>query len=75
MEVRFPGSHAHPLEEPDRRLVHRAHLSNGPTEAANDLIKRVKRVAFGFKRFRNHRIRVLLCAGRPNWGVLAIITP
>src|SRR5690606_20602153 len=30
---------------------HRARVSNGPTEAANNLIKRVKRVAFGFRRF------------------------
>jgi transposase len=54
---------------------HQAHVSNGPTEAANNLIKRVKRVAFGFTRFRNHRVRVLLYAGRPNWGLLATIRP
>jgi len=54
---------------------HRAHVSNGPTEAANNLIKRVKRVAFGFKRFRNYRIRVLLYAGKPNWTLLDVITP
>ena len=54
---------------------HRAHLSNGPTEAANNLIKRVKRVAFGLTRFRNHRIRVLLYAGGPNWDLLATVTP
>ena len=54
---------------------HRAHLSNGPTEAANNLIKRIKRVAFGLTRFRNHRIRVLLYAGRPNWDLLATVTP
>jgi transposase len=54
---------------------HHAHVSNGPTEAINNLIKRVKRVAFGFRRFRNHRIRVLLYAGRPNWDLLATITP
>jgi len=54
---------------------HQAHVSNGPTEAANNLIKRVKRIAFGFRRFRNHRIRVLLYAGRPNWALLATITP
>jgi transposase len=54
---------------------HQAHVSNGPTEAANNLIKRVKRVAFGFTRFRNYRIRVLLYAGRPNWDLLATITP
>ncbi|MCA1708811.1 MAG: transposase, partial [Actinobacteria bacterium] len=54
---------------------HRAHVSNGPTEAANNLIKRVKRVAFGFSQFRNYRIRTLLYAGRPNWSLLATITP
>ncbi len=54
---------------------HQAHVSNGPTEAADNLIKRVKRVAFGFTRFRNFRIRALLYAGRPNWALLATITP
>ena len=54
---------------------HQAHVSNGPTEAANNLIKRVKRVAFGFTRWRNYRIRVLLYAGRPNWDLLTTITP
>jgi transposase len=38
---------------------HHAHVSNGPTEAANNLIKRVKRAAFGFMSFRNYRIRSL----------------
>ncbi|MCA1695773.1 MAG: ISL3 family transposase [Actinobacteria bacterium] len=54
---------------------HKAHVTNGPTEAANNLVKRVKRVAFGFTRFRNYRIRVLLYAGRPNWDLLATVTP
>ena len=54
---------------------HHAHVSNGPTEAANNLIKRVKRVAFGFTNFRNYRVRVLLYAGRPNWDLLATLTP
>jgi transposase len=54
---------------------HRAHVTNGPTEAANNLIKRIKRVAFGFTRFRNYRVRVLLYAGKPNWDLLATITP
>ena len=49
--------------------------ANAPTEAANNLIKRVKRVAFGFTRFRNYRVRVLLYAGRPNWQLLATVTP
>ncbi len=54
---------------------HQAHVSNGPTEAVNNLIKRVKRAAFGFTSFRNYRIRSLLYAGKPNWDLLATITP
>lgn len=54
---------------------HRARVSNGPTEAANNLIKRVKRVAFGFRRFAHYRIRALLYAGRPNWHLLPTVTP
>ena len=54
---------------------HQAHVSNGPTEATNNLIKVVKRIAFGFTSFRNYRIRTLLYAGHPNWDLLATITP
>lgn len=54
---------------------YRAHVSNGPTEAASNLIKRIKRVAFGFTQFRNYRIRTLLYCGRPNWSLLATIKP
>ncbi|MGH9078360.1 MAG: ISL3 family transposase [Acidimicrobiales bacterium] len=54
---------------------HQAHVSNGPTEAVNNLIKRVKRAAFGFTSLANYRIRSLLYAGRPNWALLATITP
>jgi len=54
---------------------HRSRVSNGPTEAINNLIKRVKRVAFGFRRFANYRIRALLYAGKPNWDLLPKVTP
>lgn len=54
---------------------HQAQVTNAATEGMNNLIKRVKRVAFGFTRFRNYRIRVLLHAGRPNWHLLATLTP
>ena len=54
---------------------HTAQVTNGPTEAANNLIKRVKRAAFGFTSFRNYRIRALLYAGKPNWSLLSTITP
>ena len=54
---------------------HEAHVSNGPTEAANNLVKRVKRVAFGFKNFRNYRVRSLLYAGKPDWSLLPALIP
>ncbi len=54
---------------------HQAQISNGPTEATNSLIKMIKRVGFGFRRFRNYRLRVLLYAGRPNWNLLTTLTP
>jgi len=52
---------------------HVAHVSNGPTEAVNNLIKRVKRAAFGFSNFRNYRVRSLLYAGKPDWAQLNLI--
>jgi transposase len=54
---------------------HKLHITNGPTESMNNLAKRVKRVAFGFRSFRNYRVRALLYAGKPNWDLLATITP
>ena len=54
---------------------HQARVSNGPTQGANNLINRIKRGGFGFRNFRNYRIRVLLYAGRPNWDLLATVTP
>ena len=52
---------------------HRARVSNGPTESLNNLIKRIKRIGFGFRNFKNYRIRALLYAGKPNWRVLGSI--
>jgi transposase len=37
--------------------------SNGPTEAMNLLIKKVKRVGHGFRNFTNYRLRLLLHCG------------
>ena len=54
---------------------HAARVTNAPTEAANNLIKRVKRAAFGFTNFDNYRIRALLYAGTPNWALLETLTP
>ncbi len=40
-------------------------MTNGPTETANNLVKRIKRIGFGFRRFAHYWLRVLLYAGRP----------
>jgi transposase len=52
---------------------HLAKVSNGPTEALNNLLKRIKRIGYGFRNFENYRIRALLYAGKPNWRVLGSI--
>lgn len=49
---------------------HLAKITNGPTEGLNNLIKRVKRVGFGFTNFKNYRVRASLYAGKRNWRVL-----
>ena len=54
---------------------HLSAVTNGPTEALNNLIKRIKRTAFGFRNFANYRIRALLYAGKPDWNLLATVTP
>ena len=54
---------------------HTAQVTNAATEAANNLIKRVKRAAFGFTNFANYRIRALLYAGKPDWTLLDTLTP
>jgi transposase len=55
---------------------HEARVSNGPTEALNNLIKRVKRAGYGFRNFENYRIRILLYSGRPDWRILnSIVVP
>ena len=54
---------------------HHAQVSNASTEAVNNLIKRIKRIAFGFRNFRNYRTRALLYAGKPNPNLLPTHTP
>lgn len=39
--------------------LHRPRVSNGPTQALNNLIKRIKRIGLGFRNFENYRIRSL----------------
>jgi hypothetical protein len=38
-------------------------LSNGPTEAINALIKKIKRIGHGYRNFVNYRLRLLLHCG------------
>jgi hypothetical protein len=47
---------------------HLTGASNGPTEAMNLLVKKIKRCGHGFKSFRNYRLRVLLHCGGIKWG-------
>ena len=42
---------------------HTTGASNGPAEAMNLLIKKVKRVGHGFRNFENYRLRLLLHCG------------
>ena len=42
---------------------HATRLTNGPTEAINLLVKKVKRVGHGFRNFDNYRLRLLLHCG------------
>ncbi len=45
-------------------------VSNGPTEAVNALIKRVKRVGHGFRNLHHYRLRLLLAVGL-DWRTFA----
>jgi transposase len=47
---------------------HLTGASNGPTEAMNLLVKKIKRCGHGFKSFRNYRLRVLLHCGGIQWN-------
>lgn len=42
---------------------HATQLTNGPTEAVNLLVKKIKRVGHGFRNFENYRLRLLLHCG------------
>ena len=54
---------------------HRSRVTNGPTEAANNLAKLIKRVSFGITNLDHYRTRVLLYAGKPDWTLLDTLTP
>ncbi len=49
--------------EPQILAWHSTGLTNGPTEAVNLLVKKIKRVGHGFRNFENYRLRLLLHCG------------
>jgi len=49
---------------------HTTGASNGPVEGLNSMIKKVKRVAAGFRNLANYRTRILLAVGGCNWSLL-----
>jgi len=51
---------------------HTTGYTNGPVEGLNSLIKKLKRVATGFRSFNNYRLRILLAVGGCNWDLLGI---
>jgi len=70
-EVRDPSSRSENPRADDRALARadsrlaRGDVTNVPTERAHNLIKRIKRVGFGFGNFAYCRIRVLLHTVKP----------
>ncbi|HUY56352.1 MAG TPA: hypothetical protein VMV12_00785 [Candidatus Micrarchaeaceae archaeon] len=52
-----------------------ARVSNGRTEAVDDVREQVKRAVFGFTLLRKSRIHSLLQDGKPNCDRLATVTP
>ncbi|MCP4967334.1 MAG: transposase [bacterium] len=49
---------------------HNTGASNGPTEAMNHCIRKVKRAGHGFRCFDHYRLRVLLHTGGCSWDQL-----
>ena len=68
-------TNAGPLADTDHQLASPSGAEPAPPKGANNMIKLAKRIGFGFQSFRNHRIRALLYAGRPNWGLLDTLLP
>jgi transposase len=49
---------------------HTTGFTNDPVEGLNSLIKKLKRVAAGFRSFASYRLRILLACGGCNWALL-----
>jgi hypothetical protein len=63
------------VDAPERASYRWRPRAPRPRARGLNLIKRVKRVAFGFRKFAHYRNRALLYAGKPNWDLLATVTP
>lgn len=70
----LPRPHHRAVAGPDRCLAPGAGVQR-PHRGVNNLIKRIKRIGFGFRRFAHYRIGVLPYAGKPDWNLLATVTP
>ena len=55
--------------------VHAAGLDRGTWHLLTGTPYLMRIIGFGFRRFANYRIRVLLYAGKPNWDLLDTVTP
>jgi transposase len=74
LEAGDPKGEGHTITKWRNQIAawHQARHTNGPTEAVNNLIKRVKQVAFGISNWVNYRTRAILYAGQPNWTLLGL---
>jgi hypothetical protein len=69
------ATHDREVGPSDLRMASLPHVTTGPTEAVNNLAKRIQRVAFGIVNFRHHRVRCLLFASKPDGTLLPTIQP
>ena len=61
------------VASPDHQLASRS--GHQRPHRSSHYLERVKRAAYGFRRFTHYQIRALLYAGKPNWELLNTITP
>ena len=74
-EVRSARPHHAALAGPDRRLAPSPRVATGRPKPPTTSSSASSESRSGSPASRNYRIRVLLYAGRPNWDLLATITP
>jgi hypothetical protein len=77
MSARDPpvGTDHHPLARPDHSLAPSESVERADRSGQQPDQTCQAGMAFGITNFANYRIRALLYAGRPNWNLLATVTP